>query len=67
MAVTEERKVIALRSRAELHGYLVSADEKTARVLWATATGRRRTAVISLEEITFPGPERPWEGVEIAA
>ena len=31
MTVNGERKVIALRGCGELHGYLVSADEKTAK------------------------------------
>ena len=67
MTVNGERKVIALRGCGELHGYLVSADEKTAKVLWATASGRRRTAVVAREDLSFPRPEHPWEGVEIAA
>lgn len=64
--LTGDRKVIVDAQNAELHCYLVAAGVQSARVLWSTASGRRRQRVVDLDLITVPDPTRPWEGVEIA-
>lgn len=64
-ALAGDRKVIVRRPKAEMHGYLVEAGDRSAKVLWSTGSGRQRTKVVTLEQLRLPDPSTPWEGVEI--
>jgi hypothetical protein len=65
-ALRGDRKVIVDQPNAELHAYLLAAGAQSARVLWTTASGRRRQRIVDLHQIRFPRPEAPWEGIEIS-
>ncbi|WP_138444618.1 hypothetical protein [Sinomonas susongensis] len=65
-ALAGDRKVIVDGRNAELHCYLVAAGVQSARVVWTTASGRRRQRIVQLAQVRLPDPATPWEGVEIS-
>lgn len=66
LAMAGNRKVIARKGKAEVHGYLVAVSEARAKVLWVCGTGRTQRREVPLAELVLPSAQNPWQGIEIS-